>query len=207
MKHYIKSTIFKTLSLLPNKIGYFLYHKIQSVLGKSNIQTKINSSKISFDCAINILNKTEIQISNKNMIEIGSGWLPIMPYYFKYYGKVNRIDTYDLNKHYQKKEISKLNNYFKKSFSVNISANSKYNLPKFVNYYPKKNLLNIHNIEHNDIQLVFSRNVLEHIAPNDILKIHKNLNKIIPHKYYILHMISPSDHRAYSDKNLSYYDF
>jgi hypothetical protein len=55
--------------------------------------------------------------------------------------------------------------------------------------------------------VIFSRFVLEHIKPNDLLEIHKHIYENTPQSTRVLHLISPSDHRSYEDNSLSTYDF
>lgn len=209
MNHIFKSLVFKILTYLPDKLGNQLYHFLQKKLKKNKIIFKINSSKKSFDNAMKILNDNNIQIYGKNLLELGSGWAPIFPYFFVYLGKIKKVITYDINKHYDFKTNLKLNAYFNDHLNIKIpvNKNTKYNIPNTVVYYPHTNLTNETSFSDEKIDFIFSRNVLEHISPNDIYTMHDNFTKKISKPFYILHMISPSDHRAYSDFNLSIYDF
>jgi hypothetical protein len=139
------------------------------------------------------------------VIEIGSGWLPLMPYFFKYMGKASMVETYDLNKHYNKKNIKILNREFSKQFEISIAKKetNQFDLPEGIHYFPKTDLTKI---AIKKVHFVFSRFVLEHVNPLDIKRMHQKFKKEIPGAY-IIHLISPSDHRAYVDKNLSNQDF
>ena len=209
MNHHIKTQIFKFLSILPNKAGNYLYHTLQTILNRNSFNHKIISSNNSFKSAVDILRETDIDISNKNMLEIGSGWAPIMPYYFFFNANVGKVCSYDINEHYHKKSIVKLNSYFESQYDLDIPLNkkTKYNLPDFISYYPNTDLAKLNTTFNDKVDFIFSRNVLEHITPDDILKIHSIFKSKFQHEFYILHMISPSDHRAYSDKSISLYDF
>ncbi len=208
MNHKTKSFIFKTLDVLPNTLGYGIYHQLQKFLNRNSVNVKIKSNDRSFKEALEILKKQNIEVEDTTILELGSGWAPIIPYFFTYFAKANCVVTYDINEHYDAKTINKLNAYYKSNYAIEIAAESgKYALPDKVTYYPKTNLAD-ENLQGNEpVDLVFSRFVLEHIPPEDLLKIHQNFAKILPKSAYILHMISPSDHRAYTDKSLSYYDF
>lgn len=209
MNHIFKSLVFKILTYLPNKLGDLLYHALQKKLNKNKIIYKINSSKKSFESAMKILNDNNIQIYGKNLLELGSGWAPIIPYFFIYMGNIKKVITFDINKHYDFKTILKLNTYFENQLNITIpvNKNSNYNIPSTVVYYPNTNLTNETSFSDEKIDFIFSRYVLEHISPNDIYTMHDNFSKKIFKPFYILHMISPSDHRAYSDSKLSIYDF
>jgi hypothetical protein len=208
MNHKTKSFIFKSLDVLPNSLGYSVYHQLQKFLNRNSVNFKVKTNDRSFKEALAILAKEGIALEGKTVLELGSGWAPIIPYFFTHFAKVSRVVTYDINEHYDPKTIHKLNAYYKTHYHIEIPAeNGKYPLPSNVNYYPKTNLANTKLQFDAHIDFVFSRFVLEHIPPEDLLKIHQNLAKALPKSSYILHMISPSDHRAYNDASLSYYDF
>ena len=54
---------------------------------------------------------------------------------------------------------------------------------------------------------MLSRFVLEHVPPHILQDIHDFLFSNLKSGSHILHLISPSDHRAYSDASLSLQDF
>lgn len=200
-----KNTLFRILNMLPEKVGDSIYHKVQKWFDTNSIHYKIKSSQSSYLTFERLTKKAGISISDKSVIEIGSGWLPLMPYFFKYLGNVSTVETYDLNKHYNKKNISNLNLEFSKKFGIPVvrTQNGKFNLPEGIRYYPKTDLSKV---PIKNAELVFSRFVLEHVSPLDIKKLHQKFKEELP-EAYIIHLISPSDHRAYVDKNLSNQDF
>ncbi|WP_298516056.1 methyltransferase domain-containing protein [uncultured Kordia sp.] len=208
MNHKTKSFIFKSLDILPNSLGYGIYHQLQKFLNRNSVNFKIKTNGRSFKEALQILEKEGIDLKGKTILELGSGWAPIIPYSFTHFANAAQVVTYDINEHYDSKTINKLNTYYKTNYQIEIAAeNGKYALPNNVTYYPKTNLADEKTHFNEHIDLVFSRFVLEHIPPEDLLKIHQSFAKKLPKSAYILHMISPSDHRAYDDKSLSYYDF
>ncbi|PTX61417.1 methyltransferase family protein [Kordia periserrulae] len=208
MNHKAKSFIFKSLDILPNSLGYGIYHQLQKFLNRNSVNFKIKTNNRSFKEALEILEKENISLKDKTVLELGSGWAPIIPYFFTNFAEVERVVTYDINEHYDAKTIAKLNSYYKENYQIDIAAEKgKYPLPSNVTYYPKTNLAAENTQLNEQIDLVFSRFVLEHISPEDLLQIHQSFANILPKSAYILHMISPSDHRAYDDKSLSYYDF
>lgn len=201
--HNLKSNIFKILDNLPNKIGYYIYHQLQK---KSflNIEDKIKANQNSYEKIKSILRNSKLSLENKNALEIGSGWLPLMPYILKINEKVKTVYTYDINKHYNNKRILMVHSYFKTDDLELKKTNGLY-LPDFIKYNPKQNLINSELPK--NVKLYFSRFVLEHVSPEDIESIHRKLFNAMEEDAAILHLISPSDHRAYSDSSLSYYDF
>ncbi|MDG1697329.1 MAG: hypothetical protein P8L21_01820 [Polaribacter sp.] len=204
MKYHQKKTlVLNILDKLPSKLGYYFYHLIQRRTFKS-IDSIITANTRSVKKVEHILTKFNISLKNQTVVEIGSGWLPIMPFLFKKHLNVTKIITYDINKHYTNKNILSTKEFFK-DVNFKFRNSSDLNLPDFIDYFPKTNIINAQ-IE-NDIRLIFSRFVLEHVKPIDIQKMHEKFYTELDEKVKILHLISPSDHRAYSNKTLSYYDF
>ena len=80
--HQKKTLVLKVLDSLPNKLGYYLYHKIQTKSFK-DITKNIKANNNSYSIVKHILNTINIDLKDKNIIEIGSGWLTLMPYLLK----------------------------------------------------------------------------------------------------------------------------
>lgn len=199
-----RTLLFKTLDLLPERVGQEIYHQIQKALFKS-LDPRIKASTRSYEILFKMLEAQGFSLGDKNIVEIGSGWIPIMPYLLKYRGACNAVHTYDINEHYDNKYIDALNSHFASQKTIiEVDVNHKYHLPSFVHYYPKKDVGEAKLPE--DTDLVFSRFVLEHVPPEAIRRMHRHLASL-KEGALVLHLISPSDHRAYTDKSLSYYDF
>ncbi|WP_029271376.1 hypothetical protein [Flavobacterium sp. KJJ] len=206
MKHYLKTYIFKTLSILPDSLGSKIYHQLQNVSENKNIEAKLKSTENTLSAFGNIFANLKVDLQNKSAIEIGSGWLPISPYILLHKYKLKEIYSFDINKHYQKINIEKFNSLFSKTYKndIAVSRNNSYSLPENVHYFPSQNIINA-NIPKVDI--VFSRFVLEHVTPEDIFKMHEKFKQSLNKGSYIIHFISPSDHRAFSDQSLSLQEF
>lgn len=199
-RHKTKTYILKLLDQFPDKIGYWLYHKIQ-LLTLKNENTYLKANLKSFDKIERVLKVQNIDLKNENILEIGSGWFPLMPYIFKVNCSVKHVFTFDINKHYNKKRILKTNKLFTKT----LNQTSNKNLANFVKYHPYSDITQ-DSINFKP-KLVYSRFVLEHISKSDLIDIHKHIYKNTPGDTKIMHLISPSDHRSYNDKSLSTYDF
>ncbi|PJJ10984.1 hypothetical protein CLU83_4464 [Flavobacterium sp. 1] len=204
MKHNTKTKIFKILSILPSKIGYSVYHFLQNIGKNNSLELKIKSTNSTYHTVEKILNKNNISLENKKIAELGSGWVPIFPYLLIAEGKAQKVDTYDINEHFNKKEIEQLNALYSNKQGVEFERKGNYTLLKEVCYFPETNICNG---KVQDIDLVISRFVLEHITPNVLLEIHNFLYSNLKSGSLVLHLISPSDHRAYSDSSLSLQDF
>lgn len=200
-----KTALFQVLDRFPEKLGYSIYHLVQEKLGDKSIDNKIKASQATYSGFERITKELEIVVRDKTILEIGSGWLPLMPYFFKYFGRANKVLTYDLNKHYNPRTIQELNRSFSKKFKKDIqNNNNKYHLPKEIEYHPETNIAEMDTL---NADIVFSRFVLEHVKPSDLKKMHEKFKESLKPGSYIIHFISPSDHRAYLDKSLSLQDF
>lgn len=206
MNHQAKTFVFKCLNILPSAFGYKIYHQLQNFSENKDVNRKILSTESTFNEFVKICDSLKIAIHQKSIIEIGSGWLPIFPYFLLYVGKVKNVFTFDLNSHYQKKAIANFNTLFAKNYDVIVDSriDNRFNLPSGIDYFPCQNIINSNIL---DADIVFSRFVLEHVTPTDIYEMHKKFKTDLKKGSHIVHFISPSDHRAYSDKSLSLQDF
>lgn len=205
MNYKYKTALFKCLDVFPKKIGYFLYHSIQNLFSKQTLEYKIKSTEHSYNTVCSILEKKGIILKNKQITEMGSGWLPVFPYFIKFNSEAAVVNTYDVNEHYKLSAIVKLNHLFFENYEILKDLfNGKYMLPIGINYFPNTD---VREADLKNTDLVISRFVLEHVPPVAISEIHKIFSENLKSGSHILHLISPSDHRAYSDSALSLYDF
>lgn len=206
LKLKFKSFLFRFLEILPHKLGNKFYHKVQELFSREDLDFKIRSSHNTLRTFQTISREHGIEIKDRVVIEIGSGWLPLMPYFFSYIGEAKKVETFDLNRHYQRKNIEKLNKAFSEKYELEIRKDkeSAYSLPEEIKYYPNSNILDQ---KFTNCDLVFSRFVLEHVKPETIKSMHLKFKNELRPGAHILHLISPGDHRAYVDKKLSLQDF
>ncbi|URC13067.1 hypothetical protein [Flavobacterium sp. B183] len=206
MNHKLKTILFKTLALLPNKVGDYCYHKIQSFFDKSPLEDRLKSVESTYLRLSKVLKDLNIDAKGRTVFEFGSGWFPGMPYFFKYKFAVKKVYTFDINQHFKKETVLELNGLFSKRYNCEVLANvdSKYGLPTDVEYFPKYNVVN------NcfpDADIVFSRYVLSHMNENDVDALHEKMKKELKKGTYVIHFISPSDLRQHADSRLSMQDF
>lgn len=205
MNHQFKTIIFKCLDILPKKVGYFLYHRLQNIFSKQTFESRFKATEQSYYGICRILKNNGVTLKNKCITELGSGWAPILPYILKFDSDAQVVNTYDINEHYKKSDILKLNKRFAKNGKIVTQAlASKYNLPIGINYYPNTD---VRVVDLKNTDLVISRFVLEHVPLDIIAEIHQVFLKELKKGSYILHLISPSDHRSYADSSLSIVDF
>jgi hypothetical protein len=184
MNHKSKTVLFKCLDVLPEQIGFYLYHKLQQLFAKDMIDYKIESTRKLLETILRILDKNGFELKNKHIIELGSGWLPILPYLLKYNSNANRVDTYDINKHYKLSEIVKLNVLFSKKYGIPPNTfDGVFQLPKDIRYFPYTDICNGDFI---NADLAVSRFVLEHVSPESIIKIHETFREKLKSGSYIV---------------------
>ncbi|WP_281922656.1 hypothetical protein [Flavobacterium collinsii] len=202
----MKTILFKTLTLLPNKVDDYCYHKIQSIFDKSTLEDRLKSVESTYFRLSKVLKELDIDLKNKTVFEFGSGWFPAMPYFFKYKFEVKKISTYDINKHFKKEKILKLNGIFSRQYESAIipELDNKYGLPDGIDYFPDHNIV-VNELP--DYDVVFSRYVLSHMNENDVDALHRKMKSELKKGTYIIHFISPSDLRQHTDGRLSLQDF
>ena len=206
LKLKLKESLFHLLELLPEKQGFYAYHTIQNLANSQNMLDRPKTNTFSFRGLQRLLQENKLSLEGKNVLEIGSGWAPVMPYLMLYKGKAKSVSSFDLNRHFNRKRIRELNEVFLSEYGINVRAEpkSEWDLPKEIAYYPNTNLINI---ELPETDLIFSRFVLEHVKPEDLRLMHQKFKADLKPGSIIVHLISPSDHRAYVDKKLSLQDF
>jgi hypothetical protein len=206
MNHKLKTILFKSLSLLPNKVDDYCYHKIQSFFDKSTLEDRLKSVQPTYLRLSKVLKDLNIDLADKVVFEFGSGWFPSMPYFFKYKFGAKKVLTFDINEHFKKETVLELNKLFSKIYNCEIISNpdNKYRLPDGVEYFPNYNIVNK---DIPDVDVVFSRYVLSHMNENDVDALHKKMKVALKKGSYVIHFISPSDLRQHNDCSLSLQDF
>ena len=195
MDYRYKFIVFRVLSMLPNRIGDLVYNTLQAFLGSLNGKRSLRATRGTLKDFNEILQKEE-NVKISGVIEMGSGWYPSLPYILTLEKGVNKVFTFDKNLFYNSKRIQEINDLF------NLKKGGQ--LIDQVDYFPKKDLINCDLPK--DGNLFISRFVLEHVPPSIIERVHKNLIEKTE-EHYVLHYISPGDHRAYSDHSLGLQDF
>ncbi|MFH7018019.1 hypothetical protein [Flavobacterium sp. FlaQc-47] len=206
MNHKLKTILFKSLSLLPNKVDDYCYHKIQSFFDKSTLEDRLKSVEPTYLRLSRVLNDLNIDLKDKVIFEFGSGWFPSMPYFFKYKFGAKKVLTFDINEHFKKDTVLELNKLFSKRYNFEIISNqdNKYKLPDGVEYFPNYDIVKK---DIPDVDLAFSRYVLSHMNENDVDALHKKMKATLKKGSYVIHFISPSDLRQHNDSSLSLQDF
>ncbi|OCB70604.1 hypothetical protein B0A79_13665 [Flavobacterium piscis] len=206
MNHKLKTLLFKSFTLLPNKADNYCYHKIQSFFDKSTLEDRLKSVESTYIRLSKVLTNLNIDLHDKVIFELGSGWFPGIPYFFKYKFGVKKVLTFDINEHFKKETVLELNDLFAKRYNCEVLSNpdNKYKLSYGVEYFPNYNIVKK---DFPDVDIVFSRYVLSHMNENDVDTLHKKMKAVLKKGAYVIHFISPSDLRQHGDNSLSLQDF
>lgn len=230
MKNWIlKAIIQKIIAFLPfkNRINLFF---------QKYITKKIVISDQFFNDKLNHFNdhiQSYCKFSNgkipNTVLEIGTGWFPIIPVLFYLYG-VDFIQTVDLNLLLSKSNLEE-------TLRRIIRSKNEHELSRHIDYLPERfkrieyileNLekyslsqalseLRINyligdilsqKIKENSIELVVSNNTFEHISSSDLKLIMLELKKICKKNGGVMsHFIDMSDHFSHFDSSITIYNF
>lgn len=144
-------------------------------------------------------------------VELGSGWFPMAPFILICLG-AREVHTFDTNEHYSSGRIAAAARAFmswRPEFAdspVLREAARTSRLPGSIHYHSKTDIREAA-AEVSAADLAFSRAVLEHIPQDVIRGIHRSSLRWMAADSCWIHLISPSDHRAYSDHHLHLADF
>ena len=167
--------------------------------------------------------------SNKLIVELGTGWYPIIPIfmYLTNSGKVISIDIQNwmskktqivsIKKIKEWKEDKRLNKYFyildtdKWKLLENIlSAPSNYTKADINELIGLKTIIKDARqtgLDSKSVDYICSNNTFEHIYYDTLIEILKEFKRIIKPHGVMSHFIDMSDHFAHFDKNITIYNF
>lgn len=197
--------------MLPNRIGNKIYYSIKNLSKKNTFEELDNDVKKKYNTFLElnkILGQLDYSLKGKEIVELGTGWIPILPYYFYYLGRAKKIQTYDINEHISVEKVIEFNAYFEKEFNIETQTDSskKIPIPKQITYYPNTNFIT-EKIEPNSVDVFFSRYVLPHVLEPTLTEIIKKAHAILKKNGLMIHFLSMSDLRSHGDSSLSMWDF
>lgn len=226
MKNWVfKALIQKIISFLPysDKINFWFQKHITKgvLLSEEHFNDKLSPC---FDHITYC--KNEKEITNSTILEIGTGWYPVIPLGFYLSGstKIYSIDISPLcNKERLLNTIDKFIEWRKRG-SLDIYLNhieesrwkSLTNINRDLSFSDLLKILNINLIVGDARKLplidgafdfVISNNVFEHIYPQILKPIIKECNRILKPNGVHSHFIDMSDHFAHNDDKINIYNF
>lgn len=153
--------------------------------------------------------KSEIEklgrtIQDSTILEIGSGWFPIIPILLVRDG-AKKVIMSDLNVHMDEITFRETTIYLKNRF-----PNDDYiqNLTNFsalpIDYLAP---FHISSLGRRSLDIIMSRTVLEHISKNDMYTLFSSLRSKISDTGLMVHLVDHSDHFEHQDKSITRINF
>lgn len=228
-KWYQKVIVQKLISYLPlnYKINYFFQKYLTKGLNLTDVffYDRLNHAKAHIEAFRNHNSKS----IPSSCLEIGTGWYPIVPISMfligadEIYTIDNKINTSKnllkpvLQKFIESKKEGKLKYYIDyRSDRFDMIDQLLANLDQFTLIEALQKLNITYLVENasrlplpdNSIDLVCSNNTLEHIYPEILIPILKELRRIVKKQDGVMsHFIDMTDHFAHFDKSISIYNF
>lgn len=224
----IKAIVQKLISFLPGSRYINLF--FQMITGRLKLNREIFFDKLDHlkQHLNNYSNLSGTQIP-ENIIELGTGWFPVIPVGF-YLSGSNKIITTDIHFHVRKKFILEtlksfldlyeegvLSNYLETIIPSRIEKIRKLLLSEEVmDSATIFNEMNIHpftgsfvemDLSDLTINLIVSNNTLEHVNPPEIRKIFQKMILLSSPGTILSHFIDMSDHFSHIDSSISVYNF
>jgi len=208
MNWQFKYYAFKALERLPRGVGDGVYHWLQARSGSLDPGRVLDENLRTFDQFTDLLGHTGRSFAGKDILELGAGWYPATPYLLVYRAGARQVDTYDIAEHFSPPRLNRFNNHFASRLGVRpeVNGHSTHPLPHEVRYFPRTNLVTSPPPDRS-VDLVISRFVLQNVPASVLLDLHRVFRQCLRPGGAVLHLVSPSDQRAYADKSISLYDF
>lgn len=220
-----KSFLSKILSQF-GPIGKDLYFLLQSKFG--GFKNFAIDSKIDQGLRINsTLSTIGYSVENKDILEIGTGWVPILPLLFGILGQ-RRCTTVDIDNLLKvdltlcaAKDLAELGPSILEKFADQGSFIFKKNQISILNkvnniieLFENSNLEYLAPIDPTNtdfadetFDFIFSNTTLEHIPKDSLSKLFSEMKRVLKNDGVMAHLIDTSDHYSHSDHKISAINF
>jgi SAM-dependent methyltransferase len=212
----------RLLSRVPG--GSVLYYILQRHFGGFKSFSISNKTWQAFNL-LSALNRAGYGLEGKSTLEIGTGWVPIIPMIFYLFGQ-RGCKSFDINR-LLRPELSLIaahqagssSELFGKDFGIRDKLNSQRlgalrdasTFPLLLetinfNYYAPADA-RATCLPSSSVDIVFSNTTLEHIPYLDILDLFREAHRVLVSEGIMIHLIDCSDHFSHSDKNINNLNF
>lgn len=228
-KWIIKAVVQKAISFLPAsaKINYFFQKNVTGGvhLNDEHFGLKIGHARDHFNYLIEIQGKEK----ERNILELGTGWYPVIPilFYLTSMGKVISVDIQQwMTRKTQEDTILKFKQWKEAGLLQNLQEAidperweqlmdvlqrpenySKEDINRLIGLSPlvadARNL----SIENDAIDFICSNNTFEHIPKEILSAILLEFKRVLHPKGMMSHFIDMSDHFAHFDSSITIYNF
>lgn len=205
------------LSRMPG--GGLLYYILQRHLGGFRKFSVVNKIWQGINL-LSALNRAGYSLEGKSTLEIGTGWVPIIPIIYYVFGQRD-CKSFDIKK-ILRPDLSLMAAHqigsLKELFDKDIVIHDKMNLQRLAalrNVSAFQLLLEMMNFDYyapadaratglpsSSVDIVFSNTTLEHVPPLEIIELFKEAHRLLVSEGIMVHLIDCSDHFSHSDKNI-----
>jgi len=219
----IKGCVQKVLGAIPG--GEHLNDRLQLVGGLRHFEQNIAAKVSDWLQTCRYLSDVRFSIPGATIVEIGTGWYPVLPMCFSFAGAAH-IKTYDIHRHIS----PKLTKRALTCIEPHLASIAQFCAPGPTGVQQKyRQLLQASGIDEllrragieyfapgdarqtglpaNSVDLVYSNSVFEHVPRQAILEILRESQRTLKPGGLALHNIGCNDHYAFFDRNISFVNF
>ncbi len=198
---------------------YYLGQRVVGGFRQFNINSKVQQSAMLLDS----LTKVGVEINGKDTVEIGTGWVPIIPIFLWLHGQ-NSCNTIDVTRLLRPSLVSQAVQQFldliedeQNGLFEKVVPSRWHDLRSLPNTPDPVSFLNtVCNIQYHapcdtgasnlptaSADIVYSNTVLEHVPEWEIPRVFAEAHRLLRPNGYMVHNIDLSDHFSHSDAKLS----
>jgi hypothetical protein len=212
MKWVIKAAVQKVFGSLPARVADPMYHGIQHLT--RGIPIEVQDQRSFIEEVASVLNDIRGKsLSGLRIVELGSGWYPVLPLLLICEFGALSVDTFDVNQHYSPvriaaaaSEIMNVVVHLRGDSVLQQTARSGC-LPDSIHYHPRSEVQAVSEIRGGLADLALSRLVLPNITPEGIREIHFRSRQWLTQDAIWIHILNTGDERAREDSTLHPFDF
>lgn len=221
MNWRIKGVIQGVLSRLP--AGQLLNDYFQETMGGrrhlgSHVQAKFEKDWLVTRA---LLDELHVEVKNARLMEIGTGWLPVFPVCFAIEGAASCV-TLDLSRHLKvgllPEMLRELERYVEEIARAAGQPTGvvRARLARLADADSESAILGLAGVTYlapadagnsplrdASIDIAFSNSVLEHVSPDDLQRLFREMHRVVRPGGIVLHGVNCGDHYAYFDRSIS----
>lgn len=227
MRWTTKALIQRFLSSVPlGEKTYFVGQRLAGGFRQFRIDGKIHQGQRLLKC----LNQAGADLNGKNVVEVGTGWSPIVPLLFWLYGQ-GECTTFDTSKYLKDKLVIETARQIVNTPSAQLTPDKN---PSSLAFAERQGLLSIlvgknacakdildvaqicyrapadaskTEFDDESVDIVYSNTVLEHVPLAEIHGLFDESHRILKPGGSILHLIDLSDHFYHGDSSITSINF
>ncbi len=217
----IKACVQGALSRLPG--GTVLNDRLQQVLGGRRNAAAHLDSKFADDWLVHaqVLRDLGIDLRGRDLVEIGTGWLPVFPLCYALAG-ARRCHTFDLHRHLRVQAVRPTLEHLEKHLPAIAEASGQSQaevrqrwqhllraetgdavLERAGIVYRAPADATATGLDDHSVALVFSNSVLEHVSPEVLGALMHEARRVLGPEGVALHSVNCGDHYAYFDISIT----